>query len=367
MEVLPGRYYSSDEESEPSSHPCVPSSSQRTGTAGSAGDGGRSGEARGVEAPAKRPLSAVGAADAVQAVLVAGEVAVALGAADVEALVELLAVAKAMPPPSPAAAHVLEGVTRLLSAAAYAAARAQQRAEADDARADAAAERARNARQLAQGQAAMDARARRRFLDDLSQKRAAARKEEAARAARNQRRVRSVGEQCRAAGLVEGCVDVFRARRHEPALLAAAARCLAALAAGDELSAYERARLLQDCGVGAALAAAVRAHGSAAASAADAATLSPPRSRATSRRRRSAAAAALKPPAVPPAAAVEAAHALKDAVRGACSALGLGAAVVAQLPGPGKAAVEGKEAVDPLAALLRDKRFMTVDDLKKAM
>lgn len=300
MEVLPGRYYSSDEESEPgsagqaSSKASAPPSSRPRP---SFDDGPSSLGAP--ASPSSAPKALLCAADAVRAVLLDGEVAAALAAEDVDALIELLAIAKAMPPPSPTVAHVLQGLTRLLSAKAYAAARAQQSAEAADARTDAAAERALNARQLAQGLPPLDARARRRFLDDVSQKRTAARKEEAARAARHQRRVRSVAEQCRAAGLVKGCVDVLKARCHEPALLAAAARCVAALAAGDELSAHEQTR-------------------------------------APSRQRRTGATGAPQGAAAArAAAAAEAARALQDAARAACSALGAGGAAAGPRQGRG--------------------------------
>ena len=393
MEVLPGRYYSSDEESEDNDVARLSSSrrnsarlkghrrdsslksdaNKRPGTAGSSNGviHGPTTSSRPTSPGSSKSLpaaqlSAEGAADAVRASLMEGEVAAALVAEDVEALVELLAIAKAASGGS-TAIKVLEGMTRLLSAAASAASEAKQASEAADAREDAAAERERNVRLLAQGLPPMDARARRNFLDDLSKKRATARQYEATRNAKNRRRVRSVGEQFRAAGLVEGCVDAMQARSQQPPVLIAVANCLAALASGDELNVLEQKRVLYDSGVGAALAAAVRAHGSAEAAAASAAAAASPKKKASRRQSMAVLGMAHEPPPVPTAAMVETAHALRDAVRAASGALGLGAAVEAQLPGPGIEAVEGQEAVDPITALLREKRFMTTEELRKAM
>jgi hypothetical protein len=278
--------------------------------------------------PAATAISAMGTAEAVRHRLIVREVDAAAKAHDFETMVELLAIAKAMPLTSPAADHVLLRAAELLDAAAAADIKAEAAQAALDAVDDENEEVVWEEAAARRGEA-VDYKDRRRRDDDRARKRQRARAEANSKRGGRGTSGRRPFEAMSDAGLAEGCVDVMRARPLDANTQVAAARVLAGLCASMDQRDYER--VLQDIGAGRALADAIRKHGQASAR-------------------------------------VGTAVLIRDTCRAAARAMGLGttpdAAVVVAKP----AADDGTRrrpkidddtamVVDPLTALLRDRRF----------
>lgn len=272
--------------------------------------------------------TALETADAVRTSLICCEVDAAAKASDYETLVELLVIAKAMPLTSPTAMHALVRIAELLEHAAVEEKLAEAAQAALDAAADADEDRAWELAAARCGET-IELKERRRRVEDRAKRRQRARAESnekrGGRGARGRRPFEAMSD----AGLAEGCVDVMRSREADWSIQVAAARVLTSLCAPMDQRGYER--VLQDAGAGRALADAARKHGQ-----------------------------------------TPSADSVRDACRDAARAMGLGtppdvaAAMIAKAAadeakeGSRRRSKEGNEVagvVDPLTALLRDRRF----------